>query len=409
MKKIKFLTQTAWLIVSAFILTTATSCSDDDVTAVEEKTDDSQPEKKNKFFIAASQDAATYFLTADDLESGTTSIVGNGIEVTNSFTHLVSGTNNLITALAYRQGNPGIGVSFRVNANGNLQQVAGEFQLTSGYNTVGIFENYIVAGRTATLASGNQGASFYFVDQSTGVVSSKDFESTETLGGGTVTPTFAGILDRGDGEFFSAYTKESTNVDSVWIASFDKDFKLKRVYADDRISYSTGRWKSARYSQIANDDSGNTYVFSGGHETETTKPAGVIRIPKGATAFDSYYFNIEEKADGHHFRKVWHAGGDNFLIEFYNESGAVTTNTPATHYGIVNVTNKTVKFITGIPSKDQVTDTGWPIVHNGKVYLPLAANDGNPTVYIIDPATATAKAGLVIQAGGILGLGVFTY
>lgn len=412
MKKVRLFTQTAWFMASVFVLATTASCSSDDtapVVELENSDDPNTPQSKNKFFVAASQDGVTYFLTADDLESGTASIVGNGIEVSNSFTHLVSGTNNLITALAYRQGNPGIGVSFRVDQNGTLQQVAGEFQLTSGYNTVGIFSNYIVAGRTATLSSGNQGASFYFVDQTTGVVSSKDFESTTVLGGGTVTPTFAGILDRGDGEFFSAYTKESTNVDSVWIASFDKDFKLKRVYKDDRISYSTGRWKSARYSQIVNDDNGNTYVFSGGHETETTKPAGVIRIPKGASVFDDYYFNIEEKAGGYHFRKVWHAGGDNFLLEFYNESGLITTNTPATYYAIVNVANKEVKFITGLPAKDQITDTGWPIAHNGKLYLPLAANDGNPNVYVIDPVTATAKAGLKIEAGGVLGLGVFTY
>lgn len=61
-------------------------------------------------------------------------------------------------------------------------------------------------------------------------------------------------------------------------------------------------------------------MFSGFYEATTTKPAGVIRINKDATTFDaSYYFNIQEKAGGYKFRKVWSAGGDYFLLEFYND------------------------------------------------------------------------------------------
>ncbi|WP_313581073.1 DUF4374 domain-containing protein [Chishuiella sp.] len=384
------------------------SCSSDDNSNIETETPTTESDKK--FFIAATQDGATYFLTADDLESGSTTIKGTGIEVVNSFTHLVSGTNNAITALAYRQGNPGIGISFKLDDSHNLTKLSNEFQLTSGYNTVGIFQNSIVAGRTATLSSGNQGAAFYFVDQTSGVVSSKEFESTQQLGNGTVTPTFAGIVDRGNGEWLSAYTKEAENVDSVWVASFDANFSLKRVYKDNRISYSTGRWRSARYSQMANDDKGNTYVFSGSYETSTTKPAGALRINKDAASFDnSYYFNIEEKSGGYRFRKVWHAGGDYFLLEFYNdvEYGNMTT---ATQYAIVNAANKTFQWIkTGFPSKENITETGWPIAYNGKVYFPVTTTNASPTVYVIDPTTATAKAGLVIEAGGVLGLGVFEY
>ena len=201
--------------LSFVALATLASCSNsDDGGSAAETTN------QGKFLIAATQGDATYFLTAEDLENGSTSIVGNGIEVVNSFTHLVNG-NNAITALAYRQGDPGIGISFHLDANGNLAKLSNEFQLTSGYNTVGLFDQSIAAGRTATLASGNQGLTMYFVNQNTGVVTSKDFESTTVLGHGEVTPTFAGIVDRGNGEFLSAYTKQANNVDSVWVAAFD--------------------------------------------------------------------------------------------------------------------------------------------------------------------------------------------
>lgn len=149
-------------------------------------------------------------------------------------------------------------------------------------------------------------------------MSSKEFDSRVLSP--SASPLFVGILDRGNGEFLSGYTKEAANVDSVWVASYDKDFKLKRVYKDNRISYSTGRFSSARNSQITNDDKGNTYVFSGSYEATTTKPAGVIRINKDAKTFDaSYYFNIQEKTGGYKFRKVWSARGDYFLLEFYND------------------------------------------------------------------------------------------
>ncbi len=389
-----------YLLMSGVILT-AINCKDDNVT------EETNTGVTSKFFIAATQDAATYFITADDLESGTATIVGQGIEVSNTFTHLVNGTNNAITALAYRQGDPGVGISFKLDDNGKLAKLSNEFSLTDGYNTVGVFENYIVAGRNATLASTNAtGANFYFVDQATGNVSSKEFDSRSLSP--TTAPIFAGILDRGNGEFLSGYTKEATNVDSVWVASFDKDFKLKRVYKDNRISYSTGRYRSARYSQIANDASGNTYVFSGSFEATSTKPAGVIRINKDATTFDaSYYFNIQEKAGGYKFRKVWSAGGDYFLLEFYNDLVATSLG-GATQYAIINAVTKDFKWITsGFPSKDQITATGWPLAYNGKVYLPVVSTANSyPVVYNIDPATGVAKAGLVIQAGGVLGLGI---
>jgi hypothetical protein len=388
-------------LLAGSVLFTAMSCGDDD-------NDAPAPDSGavTKFFIAATQDAATYFITSDDLESGTVSIAGKGIEETNSYTHLVNGTNNAITALAYRQGDPGVGISFKLDNNGNLAKLSNEFTLADGYNTVGVFENYIVAGRNATLAStGATGANFYFVDQTSGVVGAKEFDSRVLCS--TIAPVFAGIVDRGNGEWLSAYTKETENVDSVWVAAFDKDFNLKRVYKDDRLSYSAGRYRSARYAQIANDDKGNTYVFSGSYESTSTKHAGVIRINKDATTFDTYYWDIQAASGDYKFRKVWHAGGDYFLLEVYNITNP-TNMSAATQYAVVNVVSKSFKWVrTGFPAADEITATGWPLPYNGKVYIPVVSTANEyPVVYAIDPETGSAQAGVVIQADGVLGLGV---
>ncbi|MDR2691643.1 MAG: DUF4374 domain-containing protein [Dysgonamonadaceae bacterium] len=405
----RFRTTAMMSLFAGSVLLAAISCGDDN----DEPTP--KPEAVTKFFIAATQDGATYFVTADSLTSGTVGIAGTGIEVSNSFSHLVNGTNNAITALAYRQGDPGVGISFKLDDNGNLTKLSNEFSLNDGYNTCGVFENYIVAGRNATLAStGATGANFYFVDQSSGTVTEKEFDSrvlypTDSFTTTITAPVFAGIVDRGNGEWLSAYTKETANVDSVWVAAFDKDFKLKRVYTDNRLSYSAGRFRSARYAQIANDDKGNTYVFSGSYESTSIKPAGVIRINKDATTFDaSYYWDIQAASGDYKFRKVWHAGGDNFLLEVYNNTGNISNASTATRYAIVNVVTKSFNWVrTGFPAADEITATGWPLPYNGKVYIPVVSTANEyPVVYAIDPATGAAQAGVVIQAAGVLGLGV---
>ena len=69
----------------------------------------------------------------------------------------------------------------------------------------------------------------------------------------------------------------------------------------------------------------------------------------------------------------------------------------ATQYGIVDVTTKTFKWVTGIPVKDKITGTGLPMAYKGKMYFPIVEEGVDPTVYIIDPATAAAKKGLSIR------------
>jgi hypothetical protein len=190
--------------------------------------------------------------------------------------------------------------------------------------------------------------------------------------------------------------------DSVWVAALDADLNVKRIYRDNRLSYSSGRFKSQYYSQIAKDDKGNVYVFSGSYDGTTTKPAGALRINQGAETFDqNYYFNIQEKSGGYRFRKVWHITEDYYLLEFYN-SIQYDTNTPATQYAIVKMEDQSFTWLTnGFPTKDQITATGLPFADGGKLYLPVTTDTAAPTIYVIDPTTASASAGIVIEADAV--------
>lgn len=424
MKRIKY----TLLSVLGIILLTTTSCSDNN------NTNEADSTAKGNYFVAATQGDFTYMLSVDDLESGTASIVGNKtvIEEPYSFTAFINNADRSVTAMQYRQGDPSIGMSYHLNAEGVLQKTGNEFQLEKGYGTWGSFDKYIVAARSGqTLTDGTIGAVTYLIDQENGNAVTTKYLSTTGLNGGVKyngvqeSGTISGIVDRGSGTFLTAAifshgvssgnggsaTAVVGNPDECWILELDQNLKVVRTFQDDRISYSAGRFRSAYYSQIANDDKDNIYVFSGAYENASTKKAAVIRIAAGGNDFDSYYWDLETQSGGYRFRKVWHITDDSFLIEFYNEKyETLDINSAATQYAVVKMGSKDFKWITsGFPAKEKIVATGWPFAHDGKMYLPVTTDSAQPTVYVIDPTTATAKAGLVIQAEGIAALTHLTY
>lgn len=379
-----------------------------------------------RYFIAATAGSSTYLLTADDLESGTATIVGNGVEIPRTYSMWVNNGTKASVGLIYAQGDPGIGISYGLDASGNLVPVGNEFQITSRFTTYGAFDKYVVTSVSGqTLTDGKTGAVFNFIDlDNHNTMTQRDIVTENFTGNGQLA-TFSGIVDLGNGEFLTGLvvsepkdpeaggggsTGPVTHPDSVWVAALDANLNVKRIYRDDRISYASGRMRSQYYSQIASDDAGNVYVFSGSFESSTTKPAGALRINKGAADFDqSYYFNIEEMSGGYRFRKVWHITEDYFLLEVYNDLEYGST-TAASQYAVVKMQDKTFSWVReGFPAKDEISATGLPFADNGKMYFPVTTASAQPTVYVIDPETATAKAGLVIQAEGVAALSRFEY
>jgi len=380
--------------------------------------------KGQKYFIAAVTGDATYLLTADDLASGQVSTTNNGIELPRVYNNWVNNGTEASVGLIYAQGDPGIGVSYGLDASGKLAPVGNEFQITSRFTTYGAFENYVLAAVSGqALTNGKIGTIFNFIDLNKNNQMTQKSIVTENITGNGDMATFSGIVGFGNGEFLTGLVVSglkdpdqgggsSTGTvnypDSVWVAALDADLNVKRIYRDDRISYSAGRFKSQYYTQIASDGGGNVYVFSGSYEGTTTKPAGALRINKGATDFDQdYYFNIEEASKGYRFRKVWHITQDYFLLEVYNDK-EYSSATPATQYAVVKMQDKSFTWLTeGFPSKNSITATGLPFADGGKMYFPVTTDNASPTIYVIDPVAGTAKAGLVVHADGVAALSRF--
>jgi hypothetical protein len=391
---------------------------------------DNDTQKKGTFFIAATGETAQYILRTDNLETGDLSISNNVKELNQTgYTWIFNEDPSVAVGLIYQQGDPGIGLGFTVDPADSTLKESGQFQITSRFTSYGFFDKYAltsVGGQTpANDPNRSDYVTFNFIDLTGNFALREQSIPTLSITGNGQQATFSGVVDMGNGEFLTGLVvsqpKDSTQTggassgaitypDSVWVAAYDKDLNLKRIYRSDKLSYSSGRFRSQYYSQIGKADDGSVYVFSGSYESTTTKPCGALRINKDATDFDaSYYFNIEEKTDGYHFRKVWHVTGAYFMLELYNDKTPTATGA-ATQYGIVDVTAKTFKWVTGIPAQDQITGTGLPTAHDGKMYFPIVATGADAAIYVIDPATATGAKGISIAgASAISAVGRLVY
>ncbi|MDR2650757.1 MAG: DUF4374 domain-containing protein [Prevotellaceae bacterium] len=399
-----------------------------------EDNDNPVPKSVGAFFLSVNGETTEYIIQTDNLETGDLSIASNREELEQTgHTWIFNNNPSVAIGLIYQQGEPGIGLGFGVDEEGKLQELA-NFHINSRFTSYGFFDKYAltsVGGQTFTDENGNErsdAVTFNFINLDNNLSLQEKTIPTLNITGNGDQATFSGIVDMGNGEFLTgmvvsqprpagstggASSGTITYPDSVWVAAFDADLNLKRIYRDDRISYSSGRYRSQYYSQIGKADDGNVYVFSGSYESTTTRPCGALKINKNATAFDpSYHFNIEEKTGGYRFRKVWHITGNYFLLELYNDdkNTPITINSAATQYGIVNMATKTFNWVTGIPAKDKITNTGLPMAYESKMYFPIVEEGAYPAVYIIDPTTATAQKGISITgATSLNAIGRLTY
>jgi hypothetical protein len=412
----------------AGLLLALASCDDDKTPAAA---------ATGAFFLSINGETAAYILRADDLETGELSIHDNTrtLEQT-GHTWIFSDAPPVALGLIYQQGDPGIGLAIGLNADGTLRDI-GSFQVSSRYTSYGFFDRHALTsvGGQPLVSDGDtlkhdganrsDGVTFNIITLDGALSLRERTIPTLNITGNGDQATFSGIVDAGNGEFLTGLVLSRprdpsatggsssgaiTYPDSVWVAALDANLSLKRLYRDDRISYSSGRYRSQYYSQIAKADDGIIYVFSGAYETTTTRPCGALRVIPGATAFDpAYYFNIQEKTGGHKFRKVWHVTGNHFLLEMYNDLTPTATGA-ASWYGLVNVEAKTFTPVTGLPAPGEITSTGLPMSYNGELYLPVTAAGQHPAIYIINPLTATARAGLrVTDATTINAVGRLAY
>ena len=458
MKKNFFLTG---LFATAMAGLTLTACDDDPSTGGGDGGDD---DNNAEYVIAASVTASgnttNVLVNAESLDEGTVTTINNGV-VNDGATYWVFFKEQYLYALTYNQGEAGGTRSYIMDASGELKKRSAEFGVKR-FTTYGIYDKYIMTSSTGDGPTEWNDENGYtpkvfllsYLDPAaetftTNDTQNKAYLSENFLGTGEYV-TLSGMLEHNNkiytaavpmglsqygkwvlpgnedlvkkesgGSNSSAYKKDELQwtqyPNECWVAIFDDaTMTSKKLIKTDKISYAAGRNKSQYYQMIWAADNGDVYVFSPSFaktmtdaRQKTTLPAGVVRIPSGNTEFDDYYCNLEALTS---FLRSWHIADDYFMLLMYDRP-LTETGYVANQLAIFKAGDKKLTYVTGLPSTDQISGFGnQPYVEKGNAYVTVTFNEGggNPAIYKIDPATASATKGLTIEATQVSGVGKLT-
>ena len=457
-KKILFGTLSALMMPMALV-----SCSNSD----EPKTGgENDIESKGKFVFATTvqgSNATSYvLLTGESLDEGTLSPVKNGL-LNDGATQWVFHKDYLY-ALTYNQGNAGTTRSYILGENGEMEARGKEY-LISRFSSYGAYDNDILTmatGESNDVVDGNGyhakmlNVTYLDVVNETSTTnhatSEHQYLMENFLGNGEYVTLagaeqsgshlYCGVVPMGLSQYGAAFDNGrwirkgfehlvhteaggsgsgaykagelvgTQYPDECWVAIYDNDdFLNPTLVKTDRISTPSGRYRSQYYQTIWAAENGDIYVFSPSYAKTMTDPlqkttlnAGVCRIPAGTKKFDDYYFDIEAQADGKSFMRCWPAGGNYFLMVMYDRPLS-QSGFAATDLAIFDAASKKLTYVKGLPSN--ITSLGKTVfTQNGNVYIPVNVENGYPTIYRINPATAQASKGVVIEgASDITGFG----
>lgn len=467
MKKNFFLTG---LFATAMAGLTLTACDDDpSIGGGDGGDDDNNAEYVIAASVTASGNTTNVLVNAESLDEGTVTTINNGV-VNDGATYWVFFKEQYLYALTYNQGEAGGTRSYIMDASGELKKRSAEFGVKR-FTTYGIYDKYIMTSSTGDGPTEWNDENGYtpkvfllsYLDPAaetftTNDTQNKAYLSENFLGTGEYI-TLSGILEHNNkiytaavpmglsqygtkdqngkwvlpgnedlvkkesgGSNSSAYKKDELQwtqyPNECWVAIFDDaTMTSKKLIKTDKISYAAGRMKSQYYQMIWAADNGDVYVFSPSFaktmtdaRQKTTLPAGVVRIPSGSTEFDDYYCNLEALTNGNSFLRSWHIADDYFMLLMYDRP-LTETGYVANQLAIFKAGDKKLTYVTGLPSTDQISGFGnEPYVEKGNAYVTVTFNEGggNPAIYKINPATATATKGLTIEATQVSGVGKLT-
>lgn len=398
----------------------------------EENEGPSRESQDVEFFISTEVNAAGqesgYLLATPDITQGSLSIKGQGLEMSGYNTWIFP-TEKIGIGLKYQKGDPGLGVGVKLGAQGNIEKSGAEIRIDSRYTTYGVFQNKVLTAVGGIKIEGDDDihSTFNMIDPAQNNKTVEHTINTTNLTGNGEYATLSGIVQFDGNTFLTALVPSiidtdtgeggsSTGLtdypDSVWVALYNQDLEVQKIYGDDRIGYASGRFRSQYYSTISADGDGNVYVFSPAVDERSSKPAGVIRINKGAEDFDKeYYWNLENELGTDKealFYNVYHVEGDLFVLDFRRTAAEDPNQEVARSnaLAVVNVKTKDFQWVGGLPDYTKNPVFGNPIAEAGKLYIPVSLTTGEkPAVYIVDAASATAKRGLEVDASSITAVG----
>ncbi|WP_026967761.1 DUF4374 domain-containing protein [Algoriphagus terrigena] len=364
----------------------------------------------SRYIIAStpqsSDGVADYLLTAESLTEGTISTLGNGTEQDGTYRYYVTAGNKFFSML-YGQGNPGAVTTYELDGTGSLVKLS-NFQSETVHAFAAVGDD-IAMVRVAR--SGEPIGSWFRIDtEQMQIVADGQWDLAAIANNGE-RAHFSWIHQVGDKLFAPYFSIKgccgdsfgTAYPDSAWVAVFSyPEMELEKVIKDNRTSF-IGRYFVPGMDV---DEKGDVYAFSSSVATSngaitSTLPSAYVKIKKGEYEFDqSYYFNVEEKADGNYITSHVYVGNGKFIATMNDVKGAYDTGK---RFGVVDVYNKTFTWITGTPDPavvQSVTINNYSPKDGVHAYIGITTDQGS-WVYEFDASTAQATQGLKVDGGVI--------
>ncbi|WP_158797893.1 DUF4374 domain-containing protein [Pedobacter sp. L105] len=207
----------------------------------------------------------------------------------------------------------------------------------------------------------------------------------------------------------NASTYETLHTDTNYVAVYSYPaLALQKVIKDTRTGPS-GAFGTR--SGIIKTDAGDVYTisnssFANGY-SQSTKPAGILKIAAGTTVFDpAYFFNTDTAPNGGKIAHAKYISGNLIFVE-------ITTTAPtlADRWGdknlqmaIVDLSKQTITPVSGSPVFSGNGGRSFDaLVDNGKVYTAITVN-GVTNIYQVDVATATVTKGAIVSGTFVGGM-----
>lgn len=376
---------------------------------------DNTDEKKNpgNYILAvtpvASTAVADYLLTANSLETGSITTVGNGVEQDGTYRYYVT-ANNKFFSMLYGQGNPGAVTTYSIQ-NGKLSKVS-NFQTETVQAFAPVNDDILLIKIPRNIATPL--ANWYSVNTNSLLIAREGTINVQAPSNNGESAHFSWIKQVGNkvyAPYFSikACCGESFGTafpNNAWIAVYSyPQMQLEKVITDDRTSF-IGRYFTDGLSVVEN---GDVYAFSSSVATtggvlSSTKPSAITKIKSGTTEFDKTYFYDFEAISGGYVITDWiYVGDNNFVVNaaLKAEKGPYVVGK---NIGIVNVVNKTFKLVTGMPKLEDIaglTTSNYTPKDGKTAFIGVNLVSGLSYVYKIDAATQAASQGLKVEGGKI--------
>lgn len=358
--------------------------------------------------ITSKGNTTYYVVMTDDLMSGTINAVGKGIEQ-NGFHDYEQGNQTIFCV-------GGLGVT---DAKGITRSKDGFLEESGDF----VFDNSLRAftqiNSTTMLGveipdnrqSGDR-ITFYSVDIDDVRITSKQTTSILPIAE-LEWSNITGLCMSEDKIYMTYFHMNPENfdtplTDTTYVAVYNYPEMTMETLMKDTRTGPAGSWYA--HNGIFKVESGDMYIMSNSSiangYSKSTKNAAFLRIPKGTTEFDDYYFDFETTSGGLKPAHIKYLG--NGLV--FAEVSTLNPQTTDDRWSdkdlkccIIDLNNKTVKDVSRIPVHYGNGGRRFAVLADGDyVYIPVKSEDGT-YIYRVDPQAATAERGAKISTSFVGG------